>query len=200
MVEAAVLFPIVVLIFAGLVLLSVYLPARASLQRSTQMAATALAAEMGDTWLFFDENSLKYYWASDRSELGGIYAAAVFGGDGADRAEIIVKKTEEGGFAPNFGDLSVECSIVNQVLYQEITVTAKREIMIPVDLSFVGFPKHIELEVSSTAVVQNGDEFVRTMGLAAEFAAYISEKYGINDLNVGIGDSINQVAPFMGWK
>ena len=60
-VEATVLFPIMIMIFAALVLLSIYLPARAVLQRATQFAATALANEASDTWLFFDESSMSYY-------------------------------------------------------------------------------------------------------------------------------------------
>lgn len=35
-VEATILFPIIIMIFAGLVLLSMYLPTRANLQRATQ--------------------------------------------------------------------------------------------------------------------------------------------------------------------
>ena len=42
-VEAAMLFPIIILICAALVLLSIYMPLRAAMQRSTQYAATAIA-------------------------------------------------------------------------------------------------------------------------------------------------------------
>ena len=50
-VEATILFPIIMMIFAGLVLLAMYLPTRAVLQQATQYAATALATEQSDTWL-----------------------------------------------------------------------------------------------------------------------------------------------------
>ena len=42
-VEATILFPIIMLVFAGLFLLSVYLPTRAILQRATQYAADGIA-------------------------------------------------------------------------------------------------------------------------------------------------------------
>lgn len=42
-VEATVLFPIIILICAALVLLSIYLPMRAAMQRSTQLAPSAIA-------------------------------------------------------------------------------------------------------------------------------------------------------------
>ena len=44
-VEATILFPIMMMIFAGLMLLAVYLPNRAVLQRATQYAATAMATK-----------------------------------------------------------------------------------------------------------------------------------------------------------
>ena len=60
-VEATILFPIIIMIFAGLVLLSMYLPTRANLQRATQYAATAMATERSDTWLRHDPKNLEYY-------------------------------------------------------------------------------------------------------------------------------------------
>jgi hypothetical protein len=197
-VEAAILFPIMVLIFAALVMVSMYLPVRASLQRSTQRAATAISVEKGDTWLFFDEKGMEYFWAEDRSELNDIYTD-LYGEDNADKAEVIVKKTEEDGLILSAGSLTVEFAMINQIIYKEISVTAKRMIKIPIDLSFVGFPKEITVTVTSTAAVANGDEFVRNMTLSAGFAEYISEKYGIGDLKE-IGDPVNEVASYMGWK
>ncbi|MCL1793417.1 MAG: pilus assembly protein [Oscillospiraceae bacterium] len=203
-VEAAIIFPIVALIFAALVLVSMYLPARASLQKSTQRAATAMAAEKGDTWLFFDDENMEYYWVDDISELGGIYddlqKPASIWGDIAHKTEMIVKKTEEGSLVLNSGNLSVNCEISNCIIYKEIMVTAIRNIQIPIDLSFIGFPKQIAITVSSCAAIQNGDEFIREMGLAGKFAEYIWEKYGLADLKESICDSLNETISFMDWK
>lgn len=41
-VEATILFPIIIMVFAGLVLLAMYLPTRAALQQATQYAAPPL--------------------------------------------------------------------------------------------------------------------------------------------------------------
>lgn len=194
-VEAAILFPIVVLIFAALVLASMYLPARASLQKSTQFAATAMAVEKGDTWLFFDEKSMEYYWASDPGELNGD-----LGGDAADKAETIVNKTEKSGFNFDAGDLTVEYGAASNAIYGEITVTAARTVKLPVNLPFIGLPDKIVFTVSSTAAVQDGDDFVRSATLASDFAVYISEKYKITDLKESIKASADEVASFMGWK
>ena len=74
-VEATVLFPIIILICAALVLLSIYLPMRAAMQRSTQLAATAIATQRSDTWLRFDPDTLAYEWLEDRSHLSNVYAS-----------------------------------------------------------------------------------------------------------------------------
>ena len=75
----------------------------------------------------------------------------------------------------------MEYGIVNYIIYKEIVVTATRTITMPVDLSFVMFPNEIDITVTSTAVVQNGDEFVRNMDLAADFMVYIAEKYELEE-------------------
>jgi len=179
-VEATILFPIIMMIFAGLVLLAIYLPTRMTLQHTTQYAATALATEQSDTWLDFDTGSMKYEWHRWKEELPNVYSAVLasfFMSDVADDAETIVKKQEGQSITSHDGNLTVDCEIYNRIIYKEITVTATKKITMPVDLSFVKFPKEIPITVSSTAVVLNGDEFVRNMDLAAEFVSYLEREY-----------------------
>lgn len=181
-VEATILFPIILMAFAGLVLLSMYLPTRAVLQRETQYAATALATIQSDTWLDFDKGQLKYYWRDENNPPSNVYVAllsAFFKGDGD--AETIIEKMEGSNIVSNTGELTVSCKINNYVVYKEIVVTATRTIPIPVNLSIINFPQEIPIMVSSTAVVQNGDEFVRNIDIAKEFLEYIDEKFGSGD-------------------
>lgn len=184
-VEATILFPIIIMIFAGLVLLAMYLPTRAVLQRATQYAATAIATERSDTWLRHDSETLTYYWETDRGSLGNVYASLIkaLAGSGRDEADearqTVIHMEKRGPFQPA-GDLTVEFQAVNYIVYKEVVVTATRTIPMPVDLSFVRFPKEIPITVTSTAVVQNGDEFVRNMDLAASVADQlgVSEMFG----------------------
>lgn len=198
-VEATILFPIIFMIFAGLVLLSMYLPTRMVLQQATQYAATAMATEQSDTWLDFDEHTMEYEWATNRLQLPNVYVAlfqSFFKGNGQAQAETIVSKIEENGLVARTGDLDVTCEVINYIIYKEIIVTATRTIPMPVDLSFVMFPKEIPITVSSAAVVQNGDEFVRNIDLAAEFIGYLDETY-----NLGFGNLstwINKAWKFLG--
>ncbi len=200
-VEATILFPIIMMIFAGLVLLAIYLPTRGVLQHATQYAATALATETGDTWLRYDASSMQYDWAKSRSTLPNVYVAlfsSFFKGDVQGKGEKIVQTMEENGLVLRAGELTVDCKVNNYVIYKEIAVTATRTIPMPVDLSFVRFPREIPVTVTSTAIVQNGDEFVRNIDLAADFIAYLKQRYkGLSFLDK-FSDAMDKAAAFLG--
>ncbi|GHU93302.1 hypothetical protein FACS1894208_02560 [Clostridia bacterium] len=209
-IEATFLFPVMVLIFFALVLLSVYLPSRAILQRATQYTATAIATERSDTWLYYDESSMAYGWDTDRSDLDNVYIAAiksVLSNSNSDKAQTIVKKAENrvvltpAGENGSFdGNLQISFGVVNYIVYKEIIVTAARTIPMPLNLSMIRFPKEIPITVTSTAVVQNGDEFVRNIDIAVDFVAYIDEQLGISSSGVfqTFSDIMGKVTNFLG--
>lgn len=202
-VEATILFPIIIMVFAGLVLLAMYLPTRAALQQATQYAATAIATERSDTWLRHDPDSMTYYWETERKDLGSVYGAllgALTGNkrDDADNAEQTVIGMEQSGVLKPAGELSVEYGVVNYIVYKEIVVTATRTIPMPVDLSFVGFPSEIPVTVTSTAVVQNGDEFVRNMDLARDLTLFLAEGFNLTEMLDGVAELGRKFTGFLG--
>lgn len=197
-VEATILFPIILMSFAGLVLLSMYLPTRSVLQRETQYAATVLATTQSDTWLDFDKGDMNYYWRDNNNPPSNVYAAllsAFFKGSGGD-AENIVENMETNNLTGSTGELTVQCQVNNYVIYKELVVTATRTIPIPVNLEIIRFPKEIPITVSSTAVVQNGDEFVRNIDLAADFVEYLDKEYGLGIDK--LAQWVNQAWKFLG--
>lgn len=198
-VEAAILFPVMIMIFSALALLAFYLPTRSALQRATQFAATAVATECSDTWLFFDENALSYYWANEKKDLQNVYVAAFSGRDKiVAKGEDIVIAVEKRNLSSKAGVLSVDCYIVNKIIYSEIVVTATREFKLPVDLSIIGIPDSLSVTVTSTAVIQNADEFIRNLDLSVDFVEYILEKFGLTNITESIGNFGNRVASFLG--
>jgi hypothetical protein len=177
------------MVFFALVLLALYLPQRAMLQRATQFAAIAIATELSDTWIYYDSDTQTFGRYDNHSELrdgkGGVYVAlfnSVIGGGGesvTDSAKSSVEGIDDRENIPVIanGELMFDCDIVNYVVYKEIVVTATRSIKVPVDFSVIKFPSVIDLTVTSKAVVQNGDEFVRSIDLAVDFVGYVREKY-----------------------
>jgi len=198
-VEATILFPIMILIFAALVLLSLYLPVQATLQRATQYAATAIATENSDTWLTFDEVTMSYQWRTHRSELRNVYVELFSGSrDVQRRAEELVTYVESRGISLKSGELTVTGNRINRILYREVIVTATREFPVIIDLSFIGFPNTISVSATARALVADGDEFVRTITLATEFASFISERYELDNITTAIGDFGNRVKGILG--
>lgn len=203
MVEATILFPIIFMIFAGLMLMAMYLPTRALLQRATQYTATALATERSDTWLRCDPATGEYYWLNSREDLGTVYStvfSALKGNnrDEANAAEQLVENLENAGLVNVSGTLEVEYGVLNYIVYKEIIVTATKTIRMPVDLTFVGLKNEIPITVSSTAVVQNGDEFVRNIDLAVDLVTGLSEKYGLDETFGKIGEFLNKFYELLG--
>ena len=199
-VEAAFLFPIIIIICAALVLLSIYLPLRAAMQRSTQFAATAIATERSDTWIRFDPKTLGCYWLDNRDQLGNVYGSligALTGNnrDDEDNARQAVINMENRNIVKPQNKLTVEYGVVNYILYKEIVVTATRTIPLPVNLSFVGMPKEVRLVVTSTAVVVNGDEFIRNMDLAVDV---MDELFNIRDIFSSLGKICDKFNKFLG--
>jgi hypothetical protein len=199
-VEATILFPIMIMIFAALVLLAIYLPSRAVLQRSTQYTATAIATTLSDTWLYFDESTMSYGWETDKNRLRGVYSFPLGGvTDAMSPGEEIVVQIEDRGISARAGTLTVDCYINNKFVYREVVVTATREFEIPLNLSFIRFPRVISIQVTSTAVVPNGDEFIRNMDLAVDFLEYINDKFELGNISNIISSYFGEVASFFGW-
>jgi len=189
-----------IMIFAALVLLSIFLPARAVLQRATQYAATALATEISDTWLFFDEGSMSYYRHSNKEQLKNIYAGLFTKDSNTEsRGEGIVHNLESRSISSKSGQLSVDSCIVNNILYKEVVVTATREFPMPVNLSFIGFPEMISVTATSTAAVHNAEEFVRSIDMAGEFAEFIAERYNLYNITDAISSFGNRITVLLGW-
>lgn len=200
-VEAAILLPIMMMIYLGLVLLAMYLPTRALLQRATQYAATALATEQSDTWLRFDDKRMSYSWVANKSGLDNVYVS-LFNSispkkDGGE-AERIISYIADESIQATPGKLEVEYAVNNYVVYKEISLTATKTIPIPIDLSFVRFPTEIPVTVTSTAVVQNGDEFVRNMDIAVDVAKWLDGKYNISQMFSKVGEIFSKARGFLG--
>ena len=196
-IEAVVVFPIMLMVFLALIMLAIYLPQNAMLQRSTQLAATAIATEMGDTWVYYDKDSLSYKRNTSVSQLPFIYTALFSPGtdDKATKAVAVVRKVDEVENLPLIanGDLEVKCSITNYVVYKEISVTSTRKIKIPVDFSLIKFPDIFVMSVTAKAVVKDGDDFVRNIDLGASFLTWLEEQCG----GFGLTDAMGSVGGYL---
>lgn len=197
-VEAAVLFPLMIMIFAALTLLAMYLPMRAALQYATQYTATAIATELSDTWLSFNEQEMKYEREESIRNLQNVYTA--FFGSPTNiqaRAEQIVNNLNNRSLLLRDGETQTNAVFVNAIVYREVIVIATHEFNVPINLSIIGFPQQIGFTVTSVAAVNDGDEFIRILQLAGSFIEYVSDRYGLTDTNINIVSFFERTASIL---
>lgn len=199
-VEATILFPIMIMIFAALVLLAMYLPQRAVLQEAAQYTATAIATQTSDTYIAFDDNGNRIQKTPTRS----VYVAlirGIFGSDMdvADQAEQIATNIAQNAIMPVSSRIAVDFKVKNYIVYRELTVTLTQTVPMPVDLSFIGFPKELVLVQEASAVVQDGDEFVRNIDIAKDMVVWLDKKFGVSESLSGALGKINDVLKFFGF-
>ncbi len=196
-VEATFVFPVMIFIIMGLIMLCIYMPTQGVLQYATQRAANAVSIELSDTWIRFDENAMEFYTIENYEKLNeeaGVYISAlstIFTDNNklVEKGTFIVNKLYDESIAIKTGPpLEVDVAMNNAIIYKEITVTAKKTIPIGLNLSFIGFPSELTIESTSTAVVQNGDEMVRNMDIARDVARYVDETYEIKDMFISVGE------------
>ena len=202
-VEAAILFPVIIMIFAALVLLSMYLPQRAVLQEAAQAAAVAIATERGDTWIAFDMNGdrIERYNQPRQPNVYADFIRNVFfnRSGGRLKAEGIVETLAAKGFMSATDGISIEYDAINYIIYQEVIVNVSQSIPMPVNLSFIGFPEKITLTQEARAVVQNGDEFTRDVDIAKDMVIWLEKKFGSGETFRGALDKIGDIGSIFGF-
>ena len=201
-VEATILFPIMIMIFAALILLAMYLPQRTILQEAAQFTAIALATEISDTYVAFDNQGNRVAEVA----VENVYVSTIKGilGSGLnaeDKACSIANHLAGKGIISVSGEVQVDLETTNYVIYQEITVKLTQSVPLPVDLSFIGFPTEIVLVQEASAVVQNGDEFVRNIDIAKDMVIWLDNKFGVSEslCESGALDKIGEVVSFFGF-
>jgi len=203
-VEATILFPIMIMIFMAIVMLSLYLPQGVVLQNATQYAAEALALERSETGYIFQENgaggTMDVYWDFDLHNtifngLAGTNRSTnniwyrtfswFFPHDGEweARAQTIVNKIVGQSVTMTDAPVTVTITFRKTILYSELAVKAVQEIPIPVDFSFIGFPTKITVEKVSLFTIPDGDTYVRN----------IDEAFAFSDISVRVDDIFHDI-------
>jgi len=185
LVEATILFPIMVMVFAALALLAMYLPQEANLERAVQFAASSLAPENADMGYGYDENGLAVVWDFDLHNTYQDFFTGTYTGKNSnvyfkminwvitagalasdkhlqERADAIVQSVMASSIMARSFPIEVECTVRRGLIYSDIEITATQTIKMPVNLSFIGFPEEILIAKSAKCMVLDGDGFLRS--------------------------------------
>ena len=198
-VEATILFPIMIMIFAAIVLLAMYLPQRAILQEAAQYAATMLAPEHSDVAYQFDDDNMKIRepwdfnmhnsfsdvvmgtYSSKNNFWSRTFGVYRNGRDWQNRIDDMIQQkiSKSVTFKLITAPVNTEVVFRQTLIYAEIEVTVWQEIPMPVDFSFIGFPKTIRIERSVRTSISNGDGFIRSIDDLVYFGELMDRITGI---------------------
>jgi len=203
-VEATFLFPIIIMIFAGLVWLAITLPQAAILQRAVQYAATSLAPEQTDTGYTFNVDKMQaewdmqlyntwmdaitynYDWSKNGNPLLQRFLWFIDYTNVKGRANEIVEKVVNSDILNKGGKCKVDVDYRRTFLYSELEVTAAQVIKTPINLSFVGFPSEITITQSAVCATKDGDSFLRNVDDAVAYHGIVEKMVEISDYVINL--------------
>ena len=189
-VEATILLPLIILIYAGFVLLATYMPVRGNVQRAAQYAASIISIQESDTWIKYDKEQLKQQWMK-KDELPNDRSKK------QETAEKFVTSILDNGIVANGGEIQeVKCDVTNYVIYKEIVVTVEYEVQLPFGIPLIGLDSHYIVTESATAIIDDGDGFVRNVDMLTDFVNYLDKKYNLKLSE--LSECLNKVFDFMG--
>jgi len=187
-IESAIILPIYIFAIFGIIVVALYLPERAVLQRATQTAASSIAIQESDAWLRINENTGQLEFVPEK---GNVYVnfvrSLVWTRNRRNTMEtqaisIVENLSQNQLLLLGVGDIDVTIQTRNWVVYQEIKVTASRTMEIPVRFPFINMPLYIPMTYSSTAVVNNSAEFVRTIDMLVDLFRFITNSNVRNNM------------------
>lgn len=179
-IEASIIFPIIILVVCAMLLASMYIYEKASLQASVETALTYYKNSMTDMWVeseqMFSGYSVKDSDERTGSRLGTMKSLTVFDlfGRTADKKAVIEQINNIYGFR-NFssGDTSIEVTQGGILFDKYIEVRVKDRIHFPINLSFVGVDNSdITYDLRIRENVSDGDQFVRDISVVREFVMH----------------------------
>ncbi|MBQ5320068.1 MAG: hypothetical protein J6K17_13335 [Oscillospiraceae bacterium] len=187
-VEATIIYPVVLLCTIALLLVSLYLYERANVQASAEIALTYCKNQMTDTYVSFDAENMYGEDSNSASTLSRFNTANVFRVFSVD-AEGTEKRFKElfhkvyGHESFSNGSLEItEFKISGALFYKTIDVTIVDKINIPINLSMIGIDDDsIIYTIKLKTAVNDSDQFIRDFDIAKEFVLFLVEKSKLDD-------------------
>ena len=163
-VEAAILFPIIIMIFFAFILLAIYLPTSAALQRSLEKAANIVSARHSDLGYTYDVSNDKAGVSDDRLRQENVYAYMTRGY--AEEQEIAQRIVEKYVTDALYVGKDLHMSVrqdPNDKRY--ILISAEQTLVLPFDFPFLPVSNEIPLKRSVRVMSRDADEFIRSMDI-----------------------------------
>ena len=198
-VEATILFPIIIMVFLAFILLAIYMPTSLTLQRSVQKAALIASAQRSDLGYTYDIANDKAGVNFDKLKKENVYIYMVRGfEEGLDIAEKIVEKYA--AYALYEGvNLRIEAA-QDPLDDRYIVVSARQTLKLPFDFPFLPVTNEFEIEKSARVVNRDADEFIRNMDIIYDLVIKNSDtvKKTLGDISDFMG-VFDRIAGYLGF-
>lgn len=173
-VEATIVFPIMIMIIIVLFYAALFLCQRANLQANLQTSLIYYKNLETDTNVVIDQNGSasilnlhgsKYDTPKVRFPYRNFFMSTK--NQQGDFQKLFTKIAGQMFFA-SVSDVQVDYKTRNFVVYQDITATATQKVKIPINSRMLGIEPDITIGVEARVVVTDPDEFARTSQLIGD--------------------------------
>lgn len=195
MVEATLMLPFCMIMIVGVLYAALYLCQKANIQSNLETALLYYKAAESDTYV--ESKSQMEYSGNGLEAVGSNFGEIRYLNPYRfffmDFKESDYKSFFKSICGHMFFDMGENVSITarkhNYVFYKSIEATATQTVKPPIDLSWVGGPKEMKIEVTGEIVINDGDDFIRNVDFAIDMLA--DTKLG--KLVQGIGQKTKEI-------
>ncbi len=189
-VEAAVIFPVMLILILFLYFTSIYVYQKANLQSMLEVALAHSAYEYTDTGVTYDGAGTGSYAPT----LENPYRHLSFSVDQDGTLTLAKRYTKAFSF---YGVSTYQLKVTskNYIIYRELQAVASQSIKPIINPSFLGLPAQWTLKARAACVVSDPDEFIRTSDIAFDIAYAVDQKFGISE---AIGKVFSKAAEVIG--
>ncbi|MDE6925577.1 MAG: hypothetical protein K2O97_04085 [Acetatifactor sp.] len=177
MVEATLMLPFCMIMIVGVLYAALYLCQKANIQSDLETALLYYKAAESDTYV--EAKTQMEYDGNGLEAVGSNYGTVRY----LNPYRFFFMKFKEGDYRSFFrsicghmffdtGDnVSITAQRHNYVFYKTIEATATQTVKPPVNLSWVGGPEKMIIEVTGEIVINDGDDFIRNVDFAIDMLA-----------------------------
>lgn len=176
-VEATIVFPIIIMIIIVLFYAALFLCQKANLQANLQTSliyfknletdANVVIDPSGSSSIL-DLKANKYSKPKIQNPYRNFF---MISSNKPGEFKSLFYKISGQMFFTSTSDIDIDYKVHNYILYQDITATAVQEVKLPIDFKLLGISPKITIATEAKVVITDPDEFARTSQLIGDLVA-----------------------------
>lgn len=182
-VEATILLPFCTIMIVAMYFAAIYVCQKANLQANLQNTLVFYKNKYSDTFITMTDE-VSYSYSEGKDILYGNYKYdnteyrnpyRFFGMETPGNDFESAFKTMCGHMfftTPDSDNISVTIKTTNYVVYQAMTVDVHQSLTPAINLSMVGLDNNMDIDVSGTVVISDGDDFIRNTDLVIDLVEH----------------------------